>query len=98
MTSKYALVVQSGLHYCDDPCFTSCLLADFTQCPRVALLQISCCIGNNGKTMIGKLALLVPSKLHYCDDCCFASCLFIDFTQCPCVALLQKSCCTGNNR
>ncbi len=81
------------LHYCDDSCFTSCLFADFTQCPCVALLQRSCCTGNNRKTIIGKHALLVQSRLNYCDDFCFTSCLFADFTQCPCVALLQRSCC-----
>ncbi len=88
-----ALLVQSRLHYCDDSCFTSCLFADFTQCPCEALLQRSCCTGNSRKMMIGEHVLLVQYRLHYCDDSCFTSCLFADFTQCPCVALLQRSCC-----
>jgi len=98
MIGKHALLVPSKLHYCDDSCFTSCLFADFTQCPCVTLLQRSCCTGNSRKTMIGKHALLVQSSLHYGDDSCFTSCLFAAFTQCPCVALLQRSCCTGNSR
>jgi hypothetical protein len=39
LNGKHALLVPSRLHCCHNSCFASCLFADFTQCPCVALLQ-----------------------------------------------------------
>jgi hypothetical protein len=93
---KLAWRVQSRLHYCDDSCLTSCVFADFTQYPCVALLQRSCCTGNSGKTMIGKRALLVQSRFHYCDDSCckLPVCWFHPVSLCSLMAEIMLQ---GNN-